>query len=149
MKAPLAALAIGAMLATTGCATVEPEPCTAEWIDYKKDRILRSFAVDNRRLINDLRKLADADGQVSPFMAMRLLQNTDRIERFIETFQDDVIPDLEQAFNDCSQSENLVPALTEFLADEGVSPAALERISPFIEAAMEYRRNQQLNDDTL
>lgn len=148
MNVRLILLALG-LSVMTACASVEPEPCTAEWIDYKKDRILRSFASDNRALINDFRKLANAEGKISPLAAVSLLQKTDRIERFVETFQDDVVPSLESAFAQCSQSDKLVPALTEFLRDEGVSPAALDQIAPFIDAALQFRRNQQRDNTPL
>ena len=148
MKTHLAALAIGASL-LTACASVEPEPCTSEWVSYKSDKILRSFAIDNRGLINDFRRMADADGNISPLAIITLLQKTKRIERFAQTFEDDVVPSLEAALSQCSQSDNLIPALPEFLRDEGVSGSVLDQIGPYLEAALAIRRDQQRNQDPI
>jgi hypothetical protein len=145
MKPALIALALG-LSTLAGCATMEPEPCTAEWVDFKKDKILRSFAVENRGLIRDFRKLANADGDINPLTAISLLQNTKRIERFTDSFTGNVVPQLEAAFEQCNASDNLVPALTDFLRDEGVSDSALKTIGPVLVAAMEMRRQNDASN---
>ena len=70
------------LLPLAACATVEPDPCSAEWIDYKTDKILRKFASENRGLINDFRKLAREDGEVDPFVAIALARKSNRIQTF-------------------------------------------------------------------
>ena len=51
-----AALVAFPMLAS--CATLEPEPCTAKWFDWKTERILGEFVYDHRKQIDDLRDVA-------------------------------------------------------------------------------------------
>lgn len=122
------------------CATT-PKACTAEWVDYKTDRILRSFALDNRSLINDLRKLQNSEGDLNPIVTIRLMSNTKRLTRFADSFTDNVVPDLEAAFEECSSSDQLVPALTDFLRDEGVSEDALEWVGPVMNIVQDMRKD--------
>ncbi|MCA8901451.1 MAG: hypothetical protein KDA53_09390 [Hyphomonas sp.] len=138
MKARLAILAL-ALLPLTACATMEPKPCTQEWIDYKSDRILRKFASENRSLINDLRRLADADGDISPLAAMSLMGKSAKIELFANSFNDIVLPELDAAVAQCGTSEEFIPAFTGFLRKEGVSEAALEWVAPIIGLMQDMR----------
>lgn len=126
--------------ALAACQTTPP-PCTQEWIDYKSDKILRGFASDNRSLINDLRKLQNADGDLNPLITVRLMSNPDRIEKFVDSFSNRVVPELEAALFECGQSEEFVPALTEFLRDEGVSESALEWVGPILGAVQDIRED--------
>ena len=127
------------LLPLAACATVEPEPCSAEWIDYKTDRTLRAFASENRGLINDFRKLSRAEGDVDPIVAMSLASKSKRIQRFADSFNEIVLPELESALQQCGRSEEFVPALTSFLQDEGVSDEAISWIIPFIGVMTEMR----------
>ena len=45
------------LVVLAGCASVEPKACTAEWVDYKTEKVLKTFAYNNRGMINDLRSL--------------------------------------------------------------------------------------------
>ncbi|MGH1421258.1 MAG: hypothetical protein ACRBEQ_05525 [Hyphomonas sp.] len=123
------------------CATT-PKACTAEWIDYKADSILKPFAVKNRGLINELRKLQSADGEINPIMTIRLMSDPKRLERFADSFTNSVIPELEAAFEECSSSGELVPALTDFLRDEGVSEESLEWVGTIVDIAQNLRDNK-------
>lgn len=127
------------LLPLAACATVEPEPCSAEWIDYKTDRILRKFASENRGLINDFRKLAREDGDVDPFVAVALARKSDRIQTFADSFNRTVLPELEAAVDQCGRHEEFVPALTSFLQEEGVSDEAISWIIPFVGVMTEMR----------
>jgi len=127
----MSALAL-CLLPLSACATFEPEPCTAEWIDYKTDKVLKKFASRNRGLINDLRRLAREDGEINPFVALQLARNSDDLRRFAESFNDIVLPELEAALDRCGTREEFVPAFTRFLQQEGVSDEALEWVVPFI-----------------
>jgi hypothetical protein len=127
------------LLPLAACATVEPQPCTAEWIDYKTDKTFRKFASENRGLINDFRKLSREDGDVDPLVAMSLARKSGRIQKFADSFNTVVLPELEAALDQCGQQEEFVPALTAFLQDEGVSDDAITWIIPFIGVMTEMR----------
>ena len=138
MTPRLTALALF-LLPLAACATMEPEPCTAEWIDYKTDKILRSFASENRGLINDFRKLTREGGDIDPFVAMTLARKSGRIQTFADSFNRTVLPELEAALSQCGRNEEFMPALTSFLQDEGVSDEAISWIIPFVGVMTEMR----------
>jgi hypothetical protein len=138
MTPRLAAIAL-CLLPLVACATVEPKPCTAEWVDYKTDKVLRKFAGENRALIDDFRKLARQDGDVDPFVAIALARKSDRIQKFADSFNRVVLPELEAALDQCGRQEEFVPAFTSFLQKEGVSDEAISWIVPFIGVMTEMR----------
>ena len=80
MKRLFVILAIS-VVPLAGCATT-PKPCTQEWVDYKTDRILRKFASENRTIINDLRRLTNAEGDLNTFATLQLMSRADDLQRF-------------------------------------------------------------------
>ncbi|MDP3461144.1 MAG: hypothetical protein Q8S09_17860 [Hyphomonas sp.] len=129
----LRALSAALLVATSlgACATA-PEPCTAEWIDYRTDRILKRFAGENRELVSDLRQLMRADGDVDPVRAILLAAKADELRRFADSFDRIIIPELQSSISQCRGDANFVPAFTEFLRREGVSEDALEWVGPVL-----------------
>jgi hypothetical protein len=129
----LRALCAALLVATSlgACATA-PEPCTAEWIDYRTDRILKRFAGENRELVSDLRQLMRADGDVDPVRAILLAAKADELRRFADSFDRIIIPELQSSISQCRGDANFVPAFTEFLRREGVSEDALEWVGPVL-----------------
>lgn len=122
----------GLCLATlTACASMEPKPCTAEWVDDKTEKVLNRFAQNNRGMINDLRRLQGKDGQLDPFIALELATKTRQIQKFSDTFQTIILPELEAALDQCSDAE-LIPAFTQFLRAEGIGEETLQWVAPLI-----------------
>ena len=126
------------LAALAACASVEPKPCTAEWVDYKTEKVLTKFASNNRGMINDLRRLQGKDGDIDPFVAIQLASKTKQIQKFADTFQTIVVPELEAAVDRCGDAE-LVPAFTEFLRREGVGDETLEWVAPLIGLMQDIR----------
>jgi len=119
----IAATSLGA------CATA-PEPCTAEWIDYRTEKVLNRFAFENRGLVSDLRGLVKEDGEISQVEAILLAAKADDLRRFATSFDKIIIPELESAVGQCGNKPEFIPAFTEFLRKEGVSDDALEWVGP-------------------
>lgn len=132
-------LAVIAAPILAACATT-PKACTPEWVEYKTDRILKGFASDNRGIINDLRKVQKADGELDPFVTIRLLSDTKRLETFADSFTENIVPELQAAVTECGTSDNFVPALTDFLRDEGVSEKALEWVGPIMHLMLDMNK---------
>ena len=110
--------------------------------------MLKKFASNNRGMINDLRRLQNADGDVDPFVAMQLLSKKNQIERFADTFQTIVVPELQAAVDQCGDAE-LIPAFTEFLRNEGVGDATLQWVGPLIGLMQDMREPQNQRPNTL
>ena len=113
-------------LATLSACATQPEPCTPEWVEWKSEKVLKSFAFQNRGFLRDLKKL---DGQLDspgPLMALRLISLADDAADVFENFEDKVLPELSAARAQCGSVEKLMPAFTNFLRDEGISEDALK-----------------------
>jgi hypothetical protein len=125
--------ALAAMtLAALGACATQPEPCTTEWVQYRTDRILGQFAMENRGLVNDLRRLTREDGKVDPVQSILLAAKAEDIQRFARSFETVVVPELNSAIQQCGRNENFVPAFTEFLRKEGVPDASLQWVGPIL-----------------
>lgn len=129
----LQALCAALMLAVSvGACATSPKPCTTEWIDYRTEKVLRRFAVENRDLVTDLRRLKREDGDIDPVQAILLAAKADDLRRFASSFERIIIPELQSAYDQCGKKAEFVPAFTEFLRREGVSDEALEWVGPII-----------------
>lgn len=135
LKFLIAALGLAALGA---CATA-PKPCTAEWIDYRRDAVLRKFAVQNRGLVSDLRQLVRTDGKVDPVQAILLTAKADDLRKFARSFETIVIPEIDSAIAQCGTNADFVPAFTEFLRREGVREEALDWVGPILALAQVAR----------
>lgn len=115
-------------LAVSGCATVTPEPCTPEWVEWKYDSVLDDFARTNRgelrRLSNFSEKLlADAAGPLTAFQLPGMIED---FQQLAGDFEGLVLPEINAAMEQCGQADTLVPLFTEFLRREGFSDDVLE-----------------------
>lgn len=121
-------LAATALVGLTACATVEPEPCTAEWVEWKTDRILNDFARANSSELRSLRNFANTleDGNMGPMTAMRLPGMIEDFKDLAEDFENRTLPELNAAVNQCGTPQKLIPAFTTFLRKEGVGEDVIE-----------------------
>lgn len=138
-RAAFAAIALAGM--TAACATA-PEPCTAEWIDYRTEQILRRFAIENRGLVSDLRQLTKDDGEIDTVRAILLAAKADDIRKFANSFNTIIIPELQESVSQCRSDADFVPAFTEFLRKEGVSEEALKWVGPILALSQVIDANQ-------
>ncbi len=117
---------VAAGLALGACAT-QPEPCTAEWVEWKTDKIMRNFGLANYSSINKLKDFSeDLRGEPGPLTMMRLPGMIEEFQELALDFQQDAWPALEEAASQCGTPEKLVPAFITFLEDEGVDGKVLE-----------------------
>lgn len=130
-----AAFAALALATTLGACATAPEPCTAEWIDYRTGQILRRFAMENRSLVSDLRQLTRSDGRIDTVRAVLLAAKAEDLQNFARSFNTIIIPELRASVGQCRDNENFIPAFTEFLRREGVPDETLEWVGPIIAVA--------------
>ncbi len=123
------------VLAVSACAT-EPPPCTAEWVQWRKDRILREFASDNRQDINRLRDLAvqfeRSGGSPGLDMAVAAMGALGLVGRFLET----AAPAVQEAVGQCGSAPRAAQLFADMLRQEGVSEnvaRSVERLGAFAE----------------
>lgn len=118
-------IAAGAIALMSACAT-QPKPCTPEWVQWKSEKVMKSFAFEHRGFIRDLRKIEGNLKDPNPLAMMRLIGLADDVADVVEDFQADVMPELRAAYNQCGSVDKLMPTFTKFLRQEGVSEDTLK-----------------------
>lgn len=121
--------AIG-LLGAAACASVEPAPCTAEWIDWKKDEVIRAFVIDHRGDVGFVRDLAGSfgDGASTPQTLLRLTSAIPRVARLVEDFTELAVPAVETAVAQCGSAPRAASLFADMLREEGVDEETLEWI---------------------
>ena len=126
------AAAILMMPAMSACATA-PEPCTAEWFDWKTERILGGFVYDHRKQIDDLREQAPrmfgAEGGLQELApsSMLILTAIGALDLVID-FAGEAWPDITDAVAECSSAPDASRLFADMLRREGVDERAVRAI---------------------
>ncbi|MEL6285871.1 MAG: hypothetical protein AAFR41_07090 [Pseudomonadota bacterium] len=135
LKHPISIIAIVAVLAA--CATPEPDPCTAEWIDWKKDEIFSEFTRTYRADIRALRNLEDDLQSPSMVAALRLASRAETIGNMAEDFISETVPELRAALGPCAATPvTAADLMADLLEDQGVGEqtiAWVRALGAFIE----------------
>lgn len=121
-------VSLASLIALSACATMEPEPCTSEWVEWKTDRVLTSFARSNYSEIRRLQKFSETleDGNIGPLTALRIPAMLDDFKDLASSFESRVLPELNSAVAQCSDPQLFIPAFTGFLRKESVGEDVLE-----------------------
>lgn len=115
-------------MALLGACATTPEPCTPEWVEWKSEKVLKRFAFANRSEVNRLRNFSEtlqAD-DIGPLTALQIPGMINDFKELAGEFENSVLPELNAAVDQCGSVQQLAPALTTFLRDEGVGEDVLE-----------------------
>ena len=120
--------ALIALASLSACASMEPEPCTSEWVEWKSERILTGFARANYSEVRRLKAFSDtlSEGEIGPIAALRIPGMIDDFKSLAKSFEKRVLPELNAAVSRCGSAQELVPAFTTFLRKEGVGEDVIE-----------------------
>jgi hypothetical protein len=138
----LAAIALGLPL-LFGCMTT-PEPCTAEWVDWKTERVIGRFVSDHRREIDSLRQVAPTmfgpEGgleQIAP-SSMMVLTAIGAVQLTLD-FVNDAWPEITDAVAECSAPPEASRLFASMLRREGIDERAVRAIEN-LGSLMDVRR---------
>ena len=137
---PLLAVAFAAVaLSTSACASFEPDPCTPEWVEWKKDRILSEFARSHRSEIRTLRSLRETfdGGDVSAFEVAGVALAAPRLGQMAQDFVDLTVPEVRTALVQCGWNGGATPLFVEMLRDDGFDEQTIafaQQLGPIAEA---------------
>lgn len=129
MRALILLPALAAVI-LSACASREPEPCTQEWVDWKKDRILSSFARSHTGdigFVRGLRETFDGD-KLTAADALMLVQAAPRVERLVNDFIDKAAPEVRSAIARCGGEPRNAALFADMLRKEGVDEETLSWI---------------------
>lgn len=115
-----AVLALAGLLSLGACASLEPDPCTPEWVDYKTDQILDPFVREYRSEIAVLRDLSGEIDNPSVLTAFRMAGQADTIALMFEDFQERAVPQIQAAVAQCQEPRLASQLLIGMLEREGV-----------------------------
>ncbi len=126
------------LAALSACATA-PEPCTSEWVEWKSEKILTRFAIANYSEVKRLRDFSETlqEDDISPLTALEIPGMINDFKTLARDFEADVLPELNAAIDQCGSVQELAPALTAFLRDEGVGEDVLEWVELLTVIAIE------------
>lgn len=116
-----------AFLILGACAT-SPEPCTPEWVEWKSEKVLKRFAVANYSEVRRLRNFSETlqGDDIGPLVALQIPGMINDFKALAADFETIALPELNAAMDQCGGIQELAPALTSFLRDEGVGEDVLE-----------------------
>jgi hypothetical protein len=127
-----AGLALLAAASLASCAT-GPKPCTAEWVDWKTDRILNDFARDHQKQIASIRDLgaqfssggkADLSSSNQAQLALAAIGGL----ALIGDFAKDVAPKAAEAMSECSTAPKATQLLASMLRKQGVDEKTAQAV---------------------
>ena len=122
---------IGLSASLIGCASLDVDPCSREGIERRVKDSFAEFARDNRGDLNEMRQASRFFGGETTFGAMRIANAAKALERLVDDFQDDVVPELRAIENQCGQAEPMRELFIEFLEDEGIDDRVLDWVDSF------------------
>ncbi len=126
------AAAMMALPLLSACATA-PEPCTAEWFDWKTERIIGQFVVDHRKEIGELRNVAPmmfgAEGGLQDIAptSMLILTAIGALDLVVD-FAGDAWPQISDAVSECATAPDATRLFADMLRREGVDERAITAI---------------------
>ena len=120
------------------CATT-PEPCTPEWVEWKSEQVLTRFALANRSEVNRLRTFSEdlKSDNIGPLTALQIPRMIDDFKDLAKSFEENALPALNAAADQCGGLQTLAPAFTTFLRNEGVGEDVLEWVELITVLAIE------------
>ena len=125
-----AALALIASVLAAGCAT-GPKPCTAEWVDWKSERLFDEFARGHRKEIDELRRATaglDPSGEKSPAQIASMALIGARVVVLGADFLSETVPEVNKAVSQCGTAPKATQLFASLLRREGFSPETVDAI---------------------
>lgn len=125
--------ALVALPLLASCATLEPEPCTAQWFDWKTERIVGQFVYDHGKQIDDLRRSAPAlmaaQGGLEKFKPTSLMVLTALgAMQLTVDFMQDAWPEVDHAIGQCATAPRASRFFADMLRRENVDERAVRAI---------------------
>ena len=117
-----------AALLLTGCATIEPEPCTSEWVEWRTSQITDSFSRQYRSELLDMRRFATRLENPSPLILLELTSRLEEFRTIATDFSGNVMPELRSAVDQCGTPTQFATAFSGFLEGQGMPETVLSWI---------------------
>ncbi len=120
-----------ALFGLSACASLEPDPCSPDWVEWKTSQILVTFTQSNVSDLDRLRQFSQriGDGDIGPLTALRMPEMIELFKDLALSFRDEALPQLNAAAAQCGSPKVWLPAFTEWLEREGLDTTILEWVA--------------------
>jgi hypothetical protein len=122
-------LAISATILVASCVT-QPEPCTAEWFDWKTERFFDEFVRDHREDIGELRSVtANLNTEDRSLGNVAVLASAaGKAISLGSDFLNDTVPAINSAVSQCGTTPKATQLFASLLRREGFDERAVKAI---------------------
>lgn len=121
----LSVLAIG-LLGLNGCASLQPKPCTSDWVKWRTDAITSDFRQEFAPVIRDMAQFSRQLENPSPLVLLQVASRLQDFEAMARSFSGDVMPELRSAIDQCGTPTKFVSAFSGLLEEQGVDGKVLD-----------------------
>ena len=115
--------------ALVGCASLEPEPCTSDWVKWQTNEITNDFRRDYGEQISDLAKFSRQLENPSPLLLLQMSARLTEFQHMATNFSDTVMPQLRGAIDQCGTPTKFVTAFSGLLEEQGVDATVLDWVA--------------------
>lgn len=126
MRSILTPIIVAAGLGLSGCATLEPEPCSGDWVKWRTDQVTRDFRQQFGGEIRDLASFSKQLENPSPFTLLQMAGRLQGFETMARDFGSNVMPELRSAIDQCGTPTKFVGAFSDLLREQGVDGQVLD-----------------------
>lgn len=126
------------VLSLSGCASLEPDPCTGEWVKWRTQTITGDFRQAYDEEIRDLARFSRKLENPSPLILLEMGSKVNEFHVMAEDFAQSVMPELSSALEKCGTPIRFVSAFSDLLETQGIDRTVLDWVDA---AAIMIERN--------
>lgn len=124
----LGAAVLAGLVLAGGCASA-PKPCTAEWMDWKRDNLIRDFASSHRADLGTVREFSNlVSGRNGKPTVLEMATLAPRLVVLAGDFVDMAEPEVRSVYAQCGTGPKTAQLFADLLRREGVSESLVETI---------------------
>lgn len=129
---------IAAGIGLSGCASLEPEPCSGDWVKWRTDQVTRDFRSQFGGEIRDLASFSKKLENPSPFILLQMSARLQGFQNMAKEFSGSVMPELRNAIDQCGTPTKFVGAFSDLLREQGVDGQVLDWVEATAVLAESY-----------
>ena len=121
-------LSVGVLVSVglVGCAALEPEPCSGDWVKWRTDQVTADFRQEFSGEMRDLAKFSRQLEDPNPFVLLQMAGRLQSFEAMARQFSGTVMPELRSAIDQCGTPTKFAGAFGDLMREQGVDGQVLD-----------------------